>query len=127
LAYNKTLTINGWTPPNPKEGGFIISKEPIWSENTGRVASGLMVGDIIATKTTLEISWSKMTQADVNSLNNAIRSDSNPFFKVRYCNESGTIVTKSFYAAPNSYSRKRYTKGREDIIYSDVSIRLIER
>lgn len=121
--YSKVLIINGWTPPAPKESGFIINKEPIWSQNTGRVASGLMVGDIIATKTTLEISWSKLSQEQVSALNNAVRTS--PFFSATYCDENGESVTKNFYAAPNSYTRKVYTK--DNIRYSDVSIRLIEQ
>ena len=123
MAYDKTLIINEWTPPAPKEGGFVISKEPIWSQNTGRVASGLMVGDIIAIKTTLEISWSKLTQEQLSGLETAVRDD--PFFDVIYCDETGTSVTKKFYAAPGSYTRKKYTQ--DDIRYSDVSIRLIEQ
>ena len=123
MAYSKVLTINGWTAPAPKEGGFVINKEPIWSQNTGRVASGLMVGDIIATKTTLEISWAKLRQSQLSSLNAAVRTT--PFFSATYCDEYGNSVTKSFYCAPNSFTRKVYTK--DDIKYSDVSIRLIER
>lgn len=123
MAYSKVLTINNWTPPAPKEGGFVIGKEPIWSQNTGRVASGLMVGDIITVKTTLEISWAKLTQVQVTALENAIRTT--PFFSVQYCDETGKSTSKNFYASPNSYTRKVYTK--DDIRYSDVSIRLIEQ
>lgn len=123
--YSKTLTINGWTAPAPQEGGFVIGKEPIWSQNTGRVASGLMVGDIIAIKTTLEITWNKLLQNDLTELNKAVCNSSKPFFDVTYCDETGNKVTKTFYAAPGSYTRKKYTQ--YDIRYSDVSIRLIEQ
>ena len=125
MAYDKTLTINEWTPPAPQEGGFVIGKEPIWSENTGRVASGLMVGDIIAIKTTLEITWNKLLQDDLTELNKAVCNSSKPFFDVTYCDETGTKSTKTFYCSPNSYTRKHYTK--DSIKYTDVSIRLIER
>lgn len=125
MAYSKVLNINGWTPPAPKEGGVIIGREKIWSQNTNRVASGLMVGDIIAIKNTLEISWAKLRQADVESLDNAINNIETPFFNVAYCDETGTTVSRKFYAAPNSYTRKVYTK--DDIVYTDISIRLIER
>lgn len=125
MAYSTLLKINTWTPPAPKESGFIIGKEKIWSQNTARVASGLMVGDIITVKTTLEISWSKLKQTDIMLLDNAINNTKVPFFDVTYCDEYGKSVTKQFYAAPNSYTRKVYEK--DDIRYSDVSIRLIER
>ena len=125
MAYSKILKINDWTAPAPQEGGFVIGKEPIWSQNTGRVASGLMVGDIIAIKTTLEITWSKLLQSDLTKLNNAVCNSSKPFFNVTYCDETGASVTKSFYCSPNSYTRKHYTK--DSIKYTDVSIRLIEQ
>ena len=125
MAYSKSLTINGWTPPNPKEDGIIIGKEPIWSENTGRAASGLMIGDIIAVKTTLELSWSKLTQSQLTALEEAIGNKAQPFFLVTYCNEAGQSVSKYFYVAPRSFTRKKYTK--DDIIYSEVSIRFIEQ
>ena len=125
MAYSKILKINGWTAPAPQEGGFVIGKEPIWSQNTGRVASGLMVGDIIAIKTTLEITWTKLLQDDLTNLNNNVCNSSKPFFGVTYCDETGRNVTKTFYCSPNSYTRKHYTK--DSIKYTDVSIRLIEQ
>ena len=55
------LTINGVEMPNPAMEGVTISTEKIWSANTGRSASGKMVGTIIATKTTISIKWPALT------------------------------------------------------------------
>lgn len=125
MLYNDILTINGYHPPAPTEGGIKIGVEPIWSSNTGRSASGLMLGDIIAVKTTLDITWKKMTQAQVSQLDNAIHNINTPFFDVSYYNQDGDNITKTFYASPNSYNQKKYTEN--GIMFSDISIKLIEQ
>ena len=44
---------------------FSRNEELLWSEGTGRAAnSGLMVGSVVAPKTTYMISWGPITQAD---------------------------------------------------------------
>lgn len=44
------IIIDGVTMPTPALSGLTIKKEKIWSNNTGRVANGDMVGDLIAIK-----------------------------------------------------------------------------
>ena len=51
------LIIGDVTMPTLKLNGLTITKEKIWSKNTGRAASGEMIGDIITTKYTLKCSW----------------------------------------------------------------------
>lgn len=125
MAYEKILKINGFIPPAPDEGGITIGVEKIWSENTGRSASGRMVGDIKAIKTVLDISWSKMSAADVSALDAAVNDIYSPFFSVEYYDQSGSKQNKTFYAAPNSYVQKKYSLN--GIEYSDISIQLIEQ
>ena len=40
--------------PGLKLNGLTVTKEKIWSKNTGRAANGEMVGDLIAIKYTLK-------------------------------------------------------------------------
>lgn len=47
------IIIDGVTMPTPALGGLTIKKEKVWSNNTGRVANGDMVGDLI----NLNIRW----------------------------------------------------------------------
>ena len=46
------LIIGDVTMPTLKLSGLTVTKEKIWSKNTGRAANGEMIGDIIATKYT---------------------------------------------------------------------------
>ncbi len=120
----KDITINGKGIPVPDEDGFKRTKNKLWSSNTGRTASGKMVGDVVAIKYTLEFSWSELTSAEVHSLESAVGTDA--FFPVKFPEEgTGNALTKNFYAADLTYNTKRVRKGKE--IYSDISLQLIEQ
>ena len=125
MVYEQILKINNFIPPAPDEGGIKIGVEKIWSDNTGRSASGLMIGDIKAIKAVLDITWSKLKSQDVVDLDKAINALSSPFFPVEYYDQQGKLQTKTFYAAPNTYTQKKYTK--DGIQYVDISIQLIEQ
>lgn len=49
------ITINGIRLASPVE--ITAADEIIWSSSTGRSASGIMAGDIIAAKRNLSINW----------------------------------------------------------------------
>ena len=66
------IIIDGVTMPTPALSGLTIKKEKIWSNNTGRVANGDMVGDLIAIKYTLEITWPMLSRADAAKIDAAI-------------------------------------------------------
>ncbi len=118
------ITINGYRIPVPDENGFKRTINKLWSSNTGRSASGKMLGDIVAVKYTLEFSWSKLTSAQITSLETAVGTDA--FFTVVFPKEGiGTKLTRNFYAADMTYDTKKYENGKE--IYSDVSLQLIEQ
>ena len=118
------IKINGSKIPVPDENGFRRTKNKIWSSNTGRSASGKMLGDIVAVKYTLEFSWSKLTAQEVKDLESAVGTAA--FFPVVFPEEgTGSSVTKYFYAGDMTYATKKYENGVE--IYSDVILPLIEQ
>ena len=121
MAYK--LTINGYTPPAVTKSGYSLTKNKIWSSNTGRGATGKMLGDIIARKYTLRAQWAKLTQTQLTSLENAIGSDA--FFSVTFVNEKGANTTKTFYGADPTYTVKKFVNGVA--VYENVSIELIEQ
>lgn len=131
MPYSKVLKINGYTPPAPDEGGIVIGRMKIWSENTKRTASCKMVGDIKAVKATLSITWSKMTQSQLDELDKAINNPNKPFFPIVYVDQSGMEIEKTFYSNSSiEYTRKKYHEnffGEEDIYYSDVSVYFAEQ
>ena len=118
------IKINGSSISVPDENGFKRTKNKIWSSNTGRSASGKMLGDIVAVKYTLDFAWSKLTAQEVKNLETAVGTAA--FFPVVFPEEgTGKTLTKNFYAADMTYGTKKYENGTE--IYSDVSLQIIEQ
>ena len=126
------LKINNYTPPAPDEVGVKIGKQKIWSENTRRNAKCNMVGDVKAIKTTLSITWSKLAQSQLTSLDSKINNPDEPFFPITYVDQSGKEVTKTFYSDSSiEYTRKKYRRNSNgeytDIYYTDVTVNFIEK
>lgn len=60
------IKTNNVTLPSPVS--ITVSDEIIWSENTGRSATGEMIGDVIAQKETFNIQWGVMPKSDFNTI-----------------------------------------------------------
>lgn len=56
----------------PDPVSITSASEIIWSPKTGRTASGKMLGDVIATKSTFSITWQMLSQAQVNTITSAL-------------------------------------------------------
>ena len=72
-----TIRTNGVTLPSPVEIG--TGEEIIWSANTGRSTTGLMIGDVVAEKRTFQITWGVLTAAEYEVIRTNIRSGFQPF------------------------------------------------
>lgn len=77
--------------PSPDE--ISTDDELIWSEETGRVASGKMVGDVIAEKKTLSITWGILTESQVKLIAQNLKSG---FFPITF-KDNGTFITIPAY------------------------------
>lgn len=89
--------INGVQVAEPAKEGLTITDEPIWASNTGRGTNGKMIGDIVAWKTTVEVTWPPLSFTDAQTIRDAIKNAGN-FFAIRYPDFSaGTLVTKTVY------------------------------
>ena len=62
------ITVNGVALASPTS--ISNSDEIIWSSGTGRSANGLMSGDVIANKKTIQISWGILAQDEYNAIRN---------------------------------------------------------
>jgi hypothetical protein len=103
-----------------------ITKEPVWSSNTGRSATGLMQGDIVCYKFKIQVKWKTMSQAETAVLNTGITNK--PFFDVKFIDptdSSGSLVTKTFYAGTPTYPVYSYVDGFPR--YTGVAVDLIEQ
>lgn len=78
-----------------------ISREPIWSKNTGRTSKGTMKGDIVCNKYKLSLTLPPMNDSETAEFDKAIQP---AFFDVTFRNPStGKSVTKKMYASSPKY------------------------
>ena len=117
------LIIGGVIMPTLKLSGLTVTKEKIWSKNTGRAANGEMIGDIITTKYTLKCSWPPLTRQQITVIDKAIKP---AFFNVTFTDPgTNSRVTKRFYAGSPTYPVYSYYKGVKT--YQGVAVDLIEK
>lgn len=100
---NMTLKFNGIDMPIPKINGFKISKNKIWSRNTGRNDYGSMVGSIIAIKNKVEIEWPPLSNSEVAAIDDVVSDVDNPFVPIEYTNERGEVTTITAYFGDVTY------------------------
>lgn len=66
------VTANGIVLPSPIS--ISINDEVIWSSDTGRTTSGIMVGDVVTQKVTVSIEWGYLLKEEYDIIHNAIYS-----------------------------------------------------
>ncbi|MBQ8232435.1 MAG: hypothetical protein IJZ34_11000 [Lachnospiraceae bacterium] len=120
---NDVLVIDGVTMPPLKKEGLVITKNKIWSKNTGRVANGDMVGDLIAVKYTLDCEWPPLSAEQAKIVDNAIEP---AFFNASFLDPAtNTVVTKRFYAGSPTYPVYSYVSGIKT--YAGVKVTIIQK
>lgn len=116
------LTIDNVQMPPLKENGLTITREKVWSKNTGRGSSGLLIGDIVTIKYKLVCEWPALTKEEVAVIDNAVEPK---FVQVRFYDpKTASFITRQMYAGTPSYSVYQYANAK---IYSSVKVDLIER
>ncbi len=119
------LKINGVVMPEILEDGYNISKNKIWSSNSGRVKSGKMVGTIIAVKRTLDITFAPLTEEQVAVIDAQVSDATKPFQRVEYWDEKGTYSTMNVYFGDVTYSTCAVVNGKK--IFKGTGISGIEQ
>lgn len=84
------LKINGTKVKAPKIGGISRKTEKVWSANTGRTATGTMVGTILTIKKTLSISWPPLTQEEQELIESLVSNVEMPFTTLEITRPDGT-------------------------------------
>lgn len=115
------LTIGGVQMPEPK--ALTVTKEKVWSSNTGRSSNGVMHGDLIGIKTKLQITFPPLSGEQAALIDNAV---SPAFFEAIYKDPGlNDYVKKTFYAGTPSYPVYSYAKGFPE--YNGIAVDLIEQ
>lgn len=121
------LWINGVEMPTPKIGGITISKNKIWSKNTGRNNQGEMVGDIIAIKRKVEIEWGILSPEHMSKIDTQVSRVDLPYITVRYLDEKGSITEIRAYTGDISYPLQSNKYGGNNLRATGVKVSLIEK
>lgn len=117
------LYINNVEMPAPALEGLTVSHEKIWSANAGRTSSGKMQGTLIAVKTTLKIKWAALSPSQLATIQSAVDNTSNPFRTVKFtdpANPSGSLLEKTMYFGPLSFTVHSFADGIQKIINATV-------
>ena len=77
----------------PSPSTLKVDNEIIWSSNTGRTSTGKMVGDVIAEKDTVEITWECLRDSDLKTIKTCLKAG---FFDF-YFPECGELVKITVY------------------------------
>lgn len=116
----------------PAHKGINVTDEPIWSSNTGRSSTGKMIGDIVARKSTIEVTWNVLTYAEAKEIIDAIKN-AGEFFYIKYPDVSAGINSDGSlkYAVKEVYAgnvpRGLYSLHKGIRYYTDVQITFIQR
>lgn len=119
------MVINGVTVRTPKLEGITITDEPIWSSKTGRGTNGSMLGEIVAWKTTIAVTWPPLTFAESKRIRNAIKAGGS-FFKIKYYDDDASeMVEKTVYVG--NMPRTVYSLAASCRRHTDVTISFVEQ
>lgn len=113
------LYINDVKVKAPKVGGVSYKPEKVWSTNTGRTASGKMVGTIKCIIRTLAITWGALTEAEKDLIETQVSNVNLPFTTLRMKLADGSELNmECYFGTPTfeGYDRIggswRYTSGK---------------
>lgn len=122
MADNRVY-IDGVQLPPMAHDGLKISRNKVWSGNTGRVATGEMTGDLVDIKAKLECSWPVLTEQQVALIDGLV---SRPFFNVTYTDPATNARrTRKFYAGDITYPVYSYNENLPR--YTNIQVSLIEK
>lgn len=124
--HDYNLYIDNAKMPPPAREGITRGKQIIWSENAGRTASCLFVGDVRAVKKTLEITWNELTYSEVSRIESHITRMHHPWVDVSYTDLNGHTVSFEGYTEGLKGGIKLYDEqGNGRVI--GVTLSIIER
>lgn len=89
-----------------------------------------MVGDVVAFKTTVDVTWSLLSFADLYTIRNAVETGmANGFFTIEYPEVTSTgaltTATKTVYA--DHIPRTFYSTNAKAQFFKDITISFIEQ
>lgn len=119
---SRVIKVDGAAIPTPNSR-FKVSIEDISDEDSGRSLSGLMSKNIVATKRTIELSWSGIPDSKSSELLSTVKG--NTYIDLTYPDPyTGTDLTKTFYTGTPS---SELIVCVNDVCYWNISMNFIEQ
>lgn len=118
----EVLTIGGVEMPTPAMEGVKVSREKIWSANTGRSSSGKMLGTVVAVKTKISVTFPPLTLSQARKVENAV---ANGYFSVKLTRNGDTVFNGTMYGGTPVYTVYSMAEGMP--YAKGFSVDLIER
>lgn len=109
------LYLNGVKVATPAQNGISRSVNKTWSENSGRTTAGKAVGTIKYVKIKLEITWDKLSAAELKKIEDIVNDASTPFKPVRYREIDGNMKTITCYFGDSVAPIRRYKGGKAEV------------
>ena len=115
-----TLKANGVQLPSPVQ--ITVNDEIIWSSDTGRSSSGIMIGDIIAEKKNVAIQWGVLTASEVKKISKNVKAG---FFSFVFEDEGEEVSITVYRATTVKEQLGKLTDGI--MYYKSVSTSFIQK
>lgn len=121
-----TLTLDSIDLPVPAQSGISVTANRLWSENAGRnTATGKFVGDIIAMKHTVIVTYEHLTEEEMQLLFD-LTANLQPWHELIFPLKGGTKKISCYVADP-TYVMKKYNVRERKTYYDGVTLEFIER
>ncbi len=114
------LSSGGIKLPSPV--ALTVSDEIIWTSDTGRTLSGLMIGDVVTEKKNLSIKWGILTETEVALIRSRLIAG---FFPFTFRDDGVEITIEAYRGTLSKEHMGQIGDGR--YYYRSVSVDIIQR
>lgn len=114
------LSSGGIELPSPV--ALTVSDEIIWTSDTGRTLSGLMIGDVVTEKKNLSIKWGILTETEVALIKSRLIAG---FFPFTFRDDGVEITIEAYRGTLSKEHMGQIGDGR--YYYRSVSVDIIQR
>lgn len=100
-----------------------ISRNKIWSQNSGRTKSGTFTGDIVCMKWRIDVTWNALTESEVKTILEKLET---PFINVRFKNpRKNNFETIKCYGGDETMPVYNYAI--EKSVYESLTVSLVQK
>ncbi|MCC8136123.1 MAG: hypothetical protein LIO40_05580 [Ruminococcus sp.] len=118
--------VDGITLPTPSREGVEITPNRLWSSNAGRNSStGRFVGDIIAVKYTVKLTYETLSEEEMQLLWN-LTANLTAWHTLDFP-LNGSVKTMTCYISDVTYTLRRFNMKLEKAFYKGVTVEMIEQ